>query len=96
MQSQKAGSNMLASSGYLAVVDKDNCIGCGICEQACQFEAITMQDGISQISYAICMGCGICVNQCSQTAISLNRDTAKGIPLELDQLLEEYQAGSVH
>jgi ferredoxin len=96
MQSQKAGSNMLASSGYLAVVDKDNCIGCGICEQACQFEAITMQDGISQISYALCMGCGNCVNQCSQTAISLNRDTAKGIPLELDELLEEYQAGSVH
>jgi len=28
------------------VVDEDKCIGCGDCIDRCQFEALSMQDGI--------------------------------------------------
>lgn len=92
MQSQKTGSNMLAASGFLAVVDDELCIGCGICEQACPFDAIEVINSTGQIQYSKCMGCGICVSQCTQSAISLSREPSKGIPLELDMLLNEYQS----
>jgi len=36
-----------------------------------------------------CFGCGVCVDKCTQSAITLNRDPAKGIPLEIHKLMEE-------
>ena len=33
------------------------------------------------------MGCGVCVSKCPQEAISLQRDPAKGEPLELQKLI---------
>ena len=91
IQSQLNGSNMLSSSGYLAVVDEAICVGCGSCEGACQFHALKTNDGVSQVDYAACMGCGICVTHCPQGAISLTREITKGFPLELDRLLQEIQ-----
>jgi heterodisulfide reductase subunit A-like polyferredoxin len=82
---------MLASSGYIAVVDETICVGCASCEGACQFHALRTTDGVSQVDFAACMGCGICVNQCPQGAISLTREITKGFPLELDRLLQEIQ-----
>jgi ferredoxin len=36
------------------------------------------------------MGCGVCVNVCPQQALSLVRDPARGEPLEIHRLMEEY------
>ncbi|RPI50105.1 MAG: 4Fe-4S ferredoxin, partial [Chloroflexi bacterium] len=33
------------------------------------------------------MGCGVCVAHCPQEAISLRREPARGIPLELHELM---------
>lgn len=89
IQSQANGSNMLASSGYIASIDELLCIGCAVCEDTCQFHALSIRDGSCRVTYSACMGCGICVNQCPQEAISLLTDITKGIPLELDRLLLE-------
>jgi ferredoxin len=35
------------------------------------------------------MGCGVCVSKCEQGALALQRDDAKGIPLEIRALMEE-------
>jgi ferredoxin len=80
---------MLASSGYICTVDEDLCIGCGTCEEVCQFRAITIPDGIAAIDYDGCMGCGICVGHCTQDALTLLRDENKGIPLEINKLMEQ-------
>jgi ferredoxin len=89
MQAQQNGTTMLASSGYIAQVDQDLCQACGTCEQACQFDAIHLDD-FACIDIAKCMGCGICVGQCSQGAISLLRMEEKGEPLEIQSLIEQF------
>jgi heterodisulfide reductase subunit A-like polyferredoxin len=89
MEAQRTGTMMLASSGYVAVVDEDLCAGCGTCADVCQFAAISVDDGFAAIDAAACMGCGVCVAHCPQEAISLLRDATKGEPLEIQKLIAE-------
>jgi ferredoxin len=85
---------MLLPSGYRAVID-EGCIGCGLCARHCQFEALEIctvaEEGQMRKSCRVvdekCFGCGICVRQCQRGAIALVLDPAKGIPLDIDQLL---------
>lgn len=88
MQAHQHGTPMLASSGYVAEVDEELCISCGSCEQACPFNAISL-NGSSSINKEVCMGCGVCVSRCDQGAISLRRAVEKGEPLEILKLLNK-------
>jgi MinD superfamily P-loop ATPase len=83
MQTQRNGTPMLASSGYVAQVDGDLCAGRGTCAEYCQFAAISADDGLACIDGTVCMSRGVCVAHCSQEAISLVRDVAKGEPLKI-------------
>ena len=87
MEAQRNGTPMIASSGYVAQVDTDLCAGCGECADVCQFVAISVDDGFAQVDAVACMGCGVCVAHCPQEAISLQRDPAKGEPLEIQKLI---------
>jgi Pyruvate/2-oxoacid:ferredoxin oxidoreductase delta subunit len=91
MQSQRNGTPMLASSGYVAFIDEESCIACGACETSCQFAAIFAQEGICVVDAEKCMGCAVCVGQCSQESIQMRRDESKGEPLEIFQLMEKAQ-----
>ena len=88
-QAQRSGTPMLMTSGYTAAVDPYLCEGCTTCSQFCQFSAIEIVDGLAVIHNDDCYGCGVCVDICEQDAITLNRDPAKGIPLEIHKLMEE-------
>lgn len=79
---------MLASSGYVSEVDQSFCIGCGICVEFCQFQAITLTDELACIDYEKCMGCGVCASKCTQGAIRLRREPTKGEPLDICALLD--------
>lgn len=83
IQAHRNGTPMLASSGYLSRVNEDLCIGCGICNDYCQFEALSLRNGYPQINIDRCMGCGVCVSHCSQGALSLIIAPQKGEPLQL-------------
>jgi len=89
INAHKNGTPMLASSGYVSEVDQDICIGCGICSGFCQFDAIKMVEGLANIAYEKCMGCGVCSSKCEQEAITLNRDPAKGEPLDICALQDQ-------
>ena len=52
--------------GGLATIDPNRCIGCGNCQDLCQFDAISDNFVVSEIS---CEGCGICVDFCPEKAI---------------------------
>jgi Pyruvate/2-oxoacid:ferredoxin oxidoreductase delta subunit len=89
MEAQRNGTPMLASSGYVAVLDADLCAACGTCAEYCQFAAISVNDGFARIDAAACMGCGVCVAHCPQEAIALVRDSTRGEPLEIEKLIAE-------
>ena len=48
----------------IAVVLKDNCIGCGTCARHCPAEAIGMVNGLPSVNEAQCLGCGACEYYC--------------------------------
>jgi ferredoxin len=77
---------MMASSGYIAQIDRDICSNCQVCVDACPFGALSYAEAIG-IEWEKCMGCGVCVGQCSLDAITLIRDERKGIPLDVRLLV---------
>jgi heterodisulfide reductase subunit A-like polyferredoxin len=71
------GAHTIARAEYVATVDRELCIGCGLCSEHCQFDAIEgdMQEGvrIAVIDPERCYGCGLCRKTCASEAISLAR-----------------------
>ena len=47
------------------------CIGFGDCAAACQFGAITLQDGKPVVCEDLCAGCGACAAVCPKSLISI-------------------------
>ena len=57
---------------YLAqTADESLCDGCGTCENHCPVQAITVNNGKSQIDVDKCIGCGQCEFQCPNNVITL-------------------------
>lgn len=94
MQAQRNGIPMLCSSGYVAELDGETCVSCGLCAKRCQFHALTFEGGVTRLDPALCMGCGVCVNACPKGALSLRRDAARGEPLEIEALLAHAEPGA--
>ncbi|MDR0985884.1 MAG: 4Fe-4S binding protein [Mycoplasmataceae bacterium] len=53
-----------------ANVNKDVCIGCGVCESTCPVGAIKVADGKATVDQSKCTECGACVGACPVTAIN--------------------------
>ena len=55
-----------------AVVDKNECTGCGLCIDECPSEAITFDaEGLATVNADECVDCGACVDVCPVVAITL-------------------------
>ena len=54
----------------IAVVDREECAGCGICYDVCSEGAISI-DVIARIDSDKCTACLECVNQCPKGAIAI-------------------------
>lgn len=87
MNAHRNGTPMLASSGYVCLIDDDLCIGCEDCVEYCQFDALALNEYIMHVDEEGCMGCGVCTSHCEQGALTLVRDFTKGEPLELCALM---------
>jgi ferredoxin len=81
------GIPVMASSGYVAALDRELCDLCGACVDACPFDALSMDDSAVERSWELCMGCGVCVEKCPTQAMTLLRDEKKGIPLDVRLLV---------
>jgi len=60
-------------TSYIAKPDSNICIGCGICVEKCQMEAITLEDNHATINEERCIGCGVCAHLCPEHAITIER-----------------------
>ncbi|MFX0040482.1 MAG: FAD-dependent oxidoreductase [Candidatus Heimdallarchaeota archaeon] len=73
----------ITTSGLVAEVDPELCIGCGTCEEACAYNAVELTDTSkefeevsiiikkSSINPNLCKGCGTCAANCPVGAISV-------------------------
>jgi ferredoxin len=51
------------------IVNKEECLGCGICVESCSKGAITMEGDKAVINQALCKQCGECRDICGAQAI---------------------------
>jgi len=73
-------------SSFVAEHDPETCVGCGVCLDRCQMQAITKGDDKVSLNADLCIGCGLCVSTCPTGALSLVRkpeSALKEIPATL-------------
>lgn len=56
-----------------AVIDPELCTGCGICAEACRFDAIIPDGDIYTVRPIKCEGCNVCVHVCPVGAAALTK-----------------------
>ena len=59
-------------SGQVALIDKDKCTQCGLCQELCRFKAIAD----FRIEPVSCEGCGFCYQVCPVKAITMKENMA--------------------
>jgi heterodisulfide reductase subunit A-like polyferredoxin len=75
----------VASSAFVNTVDETLCSACGLCVDACQFNALTVED-VASVNRTSCVGCGVCVNTCQDHALILVRrpeEEVKPVPINI-------------
>ncbi len=63
----------LVASPFTVSLDREACIGCGVCERRCQMEALHLEDDKAVLEARRCIGCGLCVTTCPSGALKLVR-----------------------
>jgi ferredoxin len=71
----------LMASPFTVELDRDACIGCGVCERRCQVDAVFLKEDKAVVEEKRCIGCGLCVTTCPSGALTLRR---KPEPLQPD------------
>ena len=89
----------ITTSGLVAAVIPEKCIGCGKCVDVCPYNAISLSEEIkeyeditmtikkSSINSALCKGCGTCAATCPVGAISVKHYDFNQINTMLDSYL---------
>ncbi len=55
-------------------IDKNKCIGCGICKDSCPMDVIRMDESIKKATIKFkedCQVCGLCLPDCPTDAITV-------------------------
>ncbi|MFX1478474.1 MAG: FAD-dependent oxidoreductase [Promethearchaeota archaeon] len=93
------GTDKIVTSGLVASVNEENCIGCGHCVEVCQFNAIeliekeiefedfTLLMKKSHINSALCKGCGTCGAECPNSTIVIKHFGFEQINAMIDALM---------
>lgn len=65
----------------MVIIDREKCIGCGLCAGDCLARAITTEDGRAAVSRD-CFHCGHCVAICPAEAVRIEGDTYDMLDVE--------------
>lgn len=68
-------------SGTSPWIDKEKCTGCGLCFEACPFNAIKLE-AHAEIIPDKCSGCGACISACPVKAIRIKWDASSRALIE--------------
>ena len=61
---QAAGAVMYPGPDIVSL-DREKCVGCGICVERCHFGANALANPSAEVNLARCYGCGLCVSTCT-------------------------------
>ncbi len=91
----------VAKTNYTLQVDAETCLGCGLCQKACNVAALEMVDAENgkrkkrvQVLGDNCLGCGACISACPSQSLSLVHIAGRPVPPEkkkdlFQQILKE-------
>ena len=74
-------------------VDKNECVGCGVCVEECPVDAISLVDEIAEINMDECIRCGNCHEVCPQEAV---KHDSERIPEEVEANVEKVKGYMSH
>jgi heterodisulfide reductase subunit A len=96
-------ADKITTSGLVAEVSEEKCIGCGKCEEVCPYKAISLVEiskefedvsifvKKSNINAAVCKGCGTCAATCPVGAIMVKHYDFDQISTMIDSYLLEKE-----
>ena len=74
------------ASGHDVLVDDTKCVGCGICAEACRFNAISLNaisesspKRLAKVNPYLCEDCGLCIRLCPKAALDIVPDYSSSI-----------------
>jgi len=79
----------LASEPSVAVVDESLCARCGLCVQACPYEAreLGVWRKVATVNEALCQGCGACAVVCRNKATTVRNLTTEQVLAMVEAIL---------
>ncbi|MFQ5761465.1 MAG: CoB--CoM heterodisulfide reductase iron-sulfur subunit A family protein [Candidatus Bathyarchaeia archaeon] len=81
------GNKKMKTEALMSVVNKNLCIGCGLCEELCPYGAHRVEGGKSTTVAALCRGCGVCAVDCPQHAITMSHYTDDQVTAQIKAAL---------
>jgi formate hydrogenlyase subunit 6/NADH:ubiquinone oxidoreductase subunit I len=79
----------VAKTNYTLRIDVETCLGCGLCQKACNVAALEMvesENGKRKKTVRIigdnCLGCGACISVCPSHSLSLVYAAGRPLPPE--------------
>ena len=79
----------MRTEALTSVVDEEQCIGCGLCEEICVYGAHYVEENVSHTIAALCRGCGACAAECPRRAISMQHYSDEQILSQVKAALTE-------
>jgi heterodisulfide reductase subunit A len=88
----------IEADSAVSVVDESKCVGCGTCEEICEYHAPSLveKEGgfiVSSVNEALCKGCGACAVACCNGAIITRHFKNDQIMAMVDSAAEELLKG---
>ncbi|MDD6364837.1 MAG: DUF362 domain-containing protein, partial [Bacteroidales bacterium] len=75
-------------------VEPDKCVGCKVCVNNCNHDAVHLQDRLAVIDYDRCVGCGQCVALCRNEGMVMgSRESGEILNYKIDEYAKAVLEG---